>query len=88
MDWVQNSPPDVQCSIVHYERLFEPFPIFPGVVLPVGEYRYTRGITHLTTAGKRRAVKHVGGRGPLLKGFPSAPVLMGIAALADRVVLL
>ena len=22
MDWVENSPPDVQCSIVHYERLF------------------------------------------------------------------
>ncbi len=35
-----------------------------------------------TTGGKRRAVKHAGGRGPLFKGFPSAPVLMGIAALA------
>ena len=35
-----------------------------------------------TTAGKRRAVKHAGGRGPLLKGLPSTPVLMGIAALA------
>ena len=35
-----------------------------------------------STGGKRRAVKHAGGRGPLFKGFPSAPVLMGIAALA------
>ena len=34
------------------------------------------------TAGKRRAVKHGGSRGPLFKGLPSAPVLLGIAALA------
>jgi hypothetical protein len=33
-------------------------------------------------AGKRRAVRHAGGRGPLFKGLPSAPVLVGIAALA------
>ena len=38
-----------------------------------------------TTGGKRRAVKHAGGRGPLFKGFLSAPVLMGIAALAVSV---
>ena len=38
-----------------------------------------------TTPGKRRAVKHAGGRGPLFKGFVSAPVLMGIAALAVSV---
>ena len=35
-----------------------------------------------STGGKRRAVKHAGGRGPLFKGLPSAPVLLGIAALA------
>jgi murein DD-endopeptidase MepM/ murein hydrolase activator NlpD len=35
-----------------------------------------------STGGKRRAIKHAGGRGPLFRGFPSAPVLMGIAALA------
>ena len=35
--------------------------------------------------GKRRAVKHAGGRGPLFKGFLSAPVLVGIAALAVSV---
>jgi murein DD-endopeptidase MepM/ murein hydrolase activator NlpD len=34
------------------------------------------------TAGKRRAVKHAGKRGPLFKALPSAPVLLGIAALA------
>ena len=38
-----------------------------------------------STGGKRRAVKHAGGRGPLFKGFVSAPVLMGIAALAVSV---
>ena len=35
--------------------------------------------------GKRRAVKHAGRRGPLFKGVPSAPVLVGIAALAVSV---
>ena len=35
--------------------------------------------------GKRRAVKHAGGRGPLFKALPSAPVLLGIAALAVSV---
>lgn len=33
-------------------------------------------------AGKRRAVKHAGRRGSLFRVLPSAPVLMGIAALA------
>jgi murein DD-endopeptidase MepM/ murein hydrolase activator NlpD len=36
------------------------------------------------TAGKRRAVKNAG-RGPLFKGFVSAPLLLGIAALAVSV---
>ena len=34
------------------------------------------------TAGKRRAVKHAGRRGPLFRALPSAPVLVGLAALA------
>ncbi len=34
------------------------------------------------TAGKRRAVKHSGSRGPLFKGLPSTPLLLGVAALA------
>jgi hypothetical protein len=38
-----------------YERLFEPFEISPGVILPVGEYRYTRFKSNLfSTAAKRR----------------------------------
>ncbi len=32
--------------------------------------------------GKRRAVKHASSRGPLFKALPSAPVLLGVAALA------
>lgn len=35
-----------------------------------------------TVAGKRRAAKHSASRGPLFRGLPSAPVLLGIAALA------
>jgi hypothetical protein len=38
-----------------YERLFEPFEIAPGVILPPGEYRFTRFRTSpLTSAAKRR----------------------------------
>lgn len=38
-----------------YERLFEPFEISPGVVLPPGEYRFTRFKSNLfSTASKRR----------------------------------
>ncbi len=33
-------------------------------------------------AGKRRAVKHVGSRGPLFRGLPSLPVAVGVATLA------
>ena len=48
-----------------YERLFEPFEISPGVVLPVGEYRFTRFRTNFfSTANRRRALgksePHVG----------------------------
>lgn len=35
----------------------------------------------LCVAGKRRAVKHVGSRGPLFRALPSAPLLLGLAAL-------
>jgi hypothetical protein len=37
-----------------YERLFAPFQIFPGVVLPPGEYRSTRYRTSITSASKRK----------------------------------
>jgi hypothetical protein len=37
-----------------YEHLFEPFVISPGVILPVGEYRFTRFRSNLfSTAGRR-----------------------------------
>src|SRR5205814_7411969 len=42
---------DVDAS---YERLFAPFEIFPGVVLPVGEYRFTRSRVNIMTASRRR----------------------------------
>jgi murein DD-endopeptidase MepM/ murein hydrolase activator NlpD len=32
--------------------------------------------------GKRKAVKHSGSRGSLFRGLPSAPILLGVAALA------
>jgi len=37
-----------------YERLFAPFEIFPGVILPEGQYRFTRWRLHAMTAPKRR----------------------------------
>lgn len=36
-----------------YERLFESFEISPGVVLPIGEYKFTRFRSTLATATKR-----------------------------------
>jgi hypothetical protein len=36
------------------ERLFAPFQIFPGVSLPVGEYRFTRGRVNVMTAARRK----------------------------------
>jgi hypothetical protein len=37
-----------------FERLFEPFEIADGVILPVGEYRFTRWCLQINTASKRR----------------------------------
>ncbi len=37
-----------------YERLFAPFVISPGVVLPPGEYRFTRWGSNVMSANKRR----------------------------------
>lgn len=42
----------------------------------------TAPVSSPATAGKRRAVKHAGRRGPLFRALPSAPILVGIAALA------
>ncbi len=38
-----------------------------------------------TEVGKRRAVKHAGSRGPLFRGLPSSPLLLGVAVLAVAV---
>ena len=37
------------------------------------------------SGGKRKAVKHAGARGPLFRGLPSAPLLLGVATLAIAV---
>jgi hypothetical protein len=39
---------------ITYERLFVPFQIYPGVILPVGEYRFTRFRTNFMSAARRR----------------------------------
>ncbi len=43
-----------------YERLFEPFEISPGVVLPAGEYRFTPWRIFFTSAQKRRFQGSIG----------------------------
>lgn len=42
----------------------------------------TERLPLVSAPGKRKAVKHVGNRGPLFRGLPSVPVLVGIAALS------
>lgn len=42
-------------NFVH-ERLFEPFTISPGVVLPLGDYKFTRFRSNLFTTANRRRV--------------------------------
>lgn len=60
----------------------------PTELLPLTPAR--PGLSHpetaeLRTAGRRKAVKHAGDRGALLRRMPSVPVLVGIAALAVSV---
>ncbi len=43
-----------------YERLFEPFEIAPGVVLPPGEYRFTPMRIFFTSAQKRKLQGSIG----------------------------
>ena len=50
-----NSGEHVEFNYVpQFERLFEPFEISPGVVLPPGDYRFTRWRFEINTASKRR----------------------------------
>jgi hypothetical protein len=44
-----------------YERLFVPFVIFPGVVLPPGEYQFTRWRGAFASAQKRRLTANISG---------------------------
>jgi hypothetical protein len=56
-DWHFNSGDSLHALLSPdfvYERLFQPFEISPGVVLPPGEYRFSRWINNVATAGKRR----------------------------------
>jgi hypothetical protein len=39
---------------ITYERLFAPFEISRGVILPPGEYRFTRWTNNVASAGRRR----------------------------------
>ena len=57
LDWHFNSGDSLHALfdvIPIYERLFVPFEIFPGVVLPPGEYQFTRLRYNLASARKRR----------------------------------
>lgn len=56
LDWHFRSGDSIHALldvISSYERLFEPFEISPGVVLPLGEYRSTRFLSQFATATKR-----------------------------------
>ena len=63
VDWHLNSGDSLHSLFdanVTYERLFEPFEISPGVVLPAGEYRFTRWRIFFTSAQKRRIQGSIG----------------------------
>ena len=63
VDWHLNSGDSLHSLFdanVTYERLFEPFEISTGVVLPAGEYRFTPWRIFLTSAQKRRIHGRVG----------------------------
>lgn len=66
-------------------------PVAPAIVVPAVAARVahdpdaTTQLPRVTAPGKRRAVKHSGSRGPLFKGVPSAPLLLGVATLAIAV---
>jgi murein DD-endopeptidase MepM/ murein hydrolase activator NlpD len=61
----------------------------PLVVSDVAAVRHqletTGSLPVVSAPGKRKAVKHAGSRGPLFKGLPSPPVLLGVATLAVAV---
>ena len=63
VDWHLNSGDSLHSLFdanVTYERLFEPFEISPGVVLPAGEYRFTPWRIFFYSAQKRRIQGSIG----------------------------
>jgi hypothetical protein len=54
VNWTLNSGEHVEFNYApQFERLFEPFEIAEGVVLPPGDYRFTRWRAEVFTASKR-----------------------------------
>ncbi len=54
LNWTLNSGEHVEFNYApQFERLFEPFEIADGVVLPPGDYRFTRWRAEVFTASKR-----------------------------------
>ena len=63
IDWHLNSGDSLHSLLdanPTYERLFEPFEISAGVVLPAGEYRFTPWRIFFTSAQKRRLQGSIG----------------------------
>lgn len=57
LDWHFNSGDSIHALVdfnARYERLFAPFEISPAVVLPPGEYRFSRFGSFFASAAKRR----------------------------------
>ena len=57
----------------------------PTFVLGDHEHTAELPLVRVEGPGKRRAVKHAGSRGPLFRGLPSPPLLLGVATLAIAV---
>jgi hypothetical protein len=55
INWTFNSGDRIEFNYApQFERLFAPFEISDGVILPVGDYRFTRWRAEFGTASKRR----------------------------------
>ena len=86
---------DVETSLRVAEPAVEPVveTVAPAVPRPRAESTLAAHEAETTASipavgaapGKRKAVKHAGSRGPLFKGLPSPPVLLGVATLAVAV---
>jgi murein DD-endopeptidase MepM/ murein hydrolase activator NlpD len=75
------APVEVEATL----RVVEPL-VVPDVAAVRHQLETTGSIPVVAaTPGKRKAVKHAGSRGPLFKGLPSPPVLLGAATLAVAV---